>query len=203
MKTFFGESVVSLTPKSELIKALIKGREITGKGEDDWETVDICKVIGILPDQYQSAWLGRDPVVFKNRMQRLRKDKEVPKVKPIKDRMKRLEKMARDFRRDQQRQAVQHSGEYINYIISEKWKNKAKQHKERCNWHCQLCGCYSSKLDCHHTSEGYKHIGNEQPWHLLAVCSSPCHAIADMMRQYGFEDGDALDLFNEDEIPAF
>lgn len=201
MKTLFGDEISRKIPKKVLIDVLLKGRKLTGKGEDDWETVDICNVMGLLPEEYKSTVLGQDPVRFKNRMQRLRKDKDVPKVKPTSEMMGRLQKMARDFRRNKQRSPAIHSKDYLDYLQSDAWREKSREHKERCNWRCQFCGKFNSDLECHHTSEGYKALKKEMPWHILAVCGDTCHPILDMMREFGFENTDALSIFSEDEIP--
>jgi hypothetical protein len=135
-------------------------------------------------------------------MQRLRKDKIIPKVHAAKDMLDRLDKLVRDFEKNRDRKGTDHlSQDYIKYVVhqSQEWVAKASEHRKRCNYRCQLCGS-TSKLDVHHTSEGYRNLRNEAPWHLLAVCSSPCHVIADMMREGWFQRLEELPSLLEDEI---
>lgn len=174
-------------PKKILAKVLEEGRELIGKGEDDWSTSETCRVIQLLPGRWKADFVNYDPVIFKNWMIRLRKDKVVPKVKPTKSFVERVEKLVRDFKRQRERRGDDHlSEDYKNYIVSEEWQAKARQHKERCNHRCQLCG-EERALDAHHTKEGYKNLGAEEPWHIIAVCSGRCHAIADALRSGFFE----------------
>jgi len=203
----FETGTVEKPPKKVLAKVLLQARLEIGKGEDEWDTRDTCKAIELLPDEYRAQFEGVDAVRFKNMMQRLRKDKVVPKVKPPKVFSDRAKKLLRDFEKSRQRGDNSHlSEEYIEYVVnqSEEWRKKSREHKERCNWCCQLCGAKTSKLDTHHTTEGYRNLRNEKPWHLLALCETPCHPFADMIRSgwlhnHGHE---YQGFFREEDIPG-
>lgn len=203
MNKLFESGVVDKPPKKVLADVLLRAREEIGKGEDDWDTRDTCRAIEMLPEKYRSMFLGVDAVCFKNMMQRLRKDKVVPKVRPAKDMQKRFEKFVRDYEKNRDRRGQEHlSKQYVEYVVegSDEWRNKAREHKDRCSWRCQLCGKQTSSLEVHHTAEGYRNLKNEMPWHLLAVCATPCHPIADMMREGWFASDDFHASLLEDDI---
>lgn len=191
MNRLFDTGVIESIPKKVLANVLIDGRKLIGKGEDDWNTVDTCKVIELLlPEPYKLQLNGTDAVNFKNIMQRLRKDKVVPRIRSPRQMRDRFGKFIRDYKKNRDRKGNEHlSQKYIEYVLhqSEAWVAKAREHKKRCNYMCQLCG-KTSKLEVHHTPEGYRNLTNEQPWHLIAVCADPCHVIADMLREGWFVD---------------
>jgi hypothetical protein len=202
MKKLFDAGIIDPIPKEILAKVLLEARQKIGKGEDDWDTRDSCKAIELLPEEFRSQFNGADAVKFKNMMQRLRKDKIVPKVHSPKQMEERFQKFIRDFEKNRERRGTEHlSSQYINYVVnqSEEWIKKAREHKERCNFRCQLCG-RTSKLEVHHTSEGYRNLTREEPWHLIAVCAKPCHVIADMLREGWFYSQESLPSFLEDDF---
>lgn len=188
-------------PVKELVRILLEARESLKKSEDDWTLDDMCKVRDMFPVGFRNI----DPSVIGVRMRRLRKDKHVPKIKSPMSFVEKMKKMLRDFRRNQERSSgKRHSEEYARYIDSPEWRAKAIEHKNRVNWRCQFCDCPSSSLDVHHTSEGYRNLGNEMPWHLIAVCRFPCHPLADMLRDgllRRTEDFASMGLFSEEQIP--
>jgi len=186
MSVLFNGASPEKPPKEVMAEVLLDGRKLIGRGEDDWNTADTCRVIELLPEPYKSEFTGFDPVIFKNWMQRLRKDKVVPKVKPTKNFVEKVEKWVRDFEKQRERLGDDHlSEDYKSYIQSDEWRRKSREHKERCNWKCQLCNA-STPLETHHTAEGYRNLGIEEPWHLIAVCKR-CHPIADALRSGWFE----------------
>lgn len=197
MSKLFESGVFEKPPKEVLAVVLLSGRDLIGKGEDDWDMADTCQVMELLPEPHKKQLRGMDAVIFKNWMQRLRKDKVIPKTKAEKDFVEKLQKIIRDFDKNRERVGFDHlSQEYVAYINSDEWRTRARQHRQRCNYRCQLCSRQSGSLDVHHTTEGYANLKNEKPWHLLAVCSDPCHKIADMMRQgLLFSDEDHCELF--------
>lgn len=206
MSRLFDCGDVDKPPKKVLADVLLAARKLIGKGEDDWDTRDTCRAIELLPERYRVQFIGVDAVCFKNMMQRLRKDKVVPNVRPPKVFSDRAQKLLRDFERSRERGGVTHlSKEYVDYVVnqSDAWRRKAKEHKERCNWTCQLCGTSTSKLDVHHTTEGYRNLMNEKPWHLLALCTTPCHPFADMIRSGWLHSRgkDEQGFFTEEDVP--
>jgi hypothetical protein len=203
MSELFNTGVFQKPPKQVLAKVLIEGRKILGKGEDDWDMADTCQVIELLPENHKKPLRGMDAVVFKNWMQRLRKDKVVPKTKEDRDFVGKFEKFLRDFRKNQERRGSNHlSKEYLEYINSQAWKDRAKEHKLLCEFRCQLCDRQNQNLHVHHTKEGYRWLRQEQAHHLLAVCDYPCHAIADMLRSGKlFDDDKVVGFFSEEDIP--
>lgn len=195
----FDPGIDNLPPIEERIKVLLWGRANLPHSEDKWTSDDLCLVRAQLPKQWHSI----DLVVLKNRLMQDRKDKRCPKVKPPREFTERFEKLIRDFGRNQERLGNERQSEtYVNYINSEEWRSVSREHKERCNWRCQLCGKPAGKLDVHHTSEGYNHLGKEMPWHVLALCDQPCHPFADMVREGWMDEsgGAFLSLFDEDDI---
>ena len=197
----FDTGKVEFPPKSELISILLKARAELRKSEDDWTLDDMCRVRDMFPIGFRNL----DPSVISVRMRRLRKDKDVPKIKTPMVFVERFLKLLRDFQKNRERRGERsHSDDYIEYINSYEWADKAREHKERVNWRCQFCDCHSSKLEIHHTAEGYRNLRNEMPWHLIAVCRSPCHPLADMLREGLFqksEDLANLGYCREEDIP--
>lgn len=203
MNRLFDSGVVDKPPKKVLAKVLIDARKLIGKGEDDWDTRDTCKAIELLPEKYREQFAGADAIQFKNMMQRLRKDKVVPKVKTPPELIERFQKMMRDFQKNRERRGTDHlSPQYKKYVVeqSPEWVQKAREHKERCGYRCQLCGS-KSRLEVHHTPEGYRNLCDEKPWHLLALCAEPCHPIADMFREGWFSEEEAgFGFFSDEEF---
>ena len=201
MSKLFETGRVEFPTLEDRIRALLWGRENLEHSEDNWNTDDMCKVRQQLPPEF---W-GMDIILLKNRLMQDRRDKRVakPKEKQLVDR---LQKLLRDFEKSRERRGTEHlSPQYIAYVVeqSDEWRAKAREHKERCKWHCQLCGTYNVKLEVHHTAEGYRNLGNERPWHLLAVCDHPCHPVADMLRAgWLLKRGlDEQGFFSEEDIP--
>lgn len=195
------EDLFKQMPDSELVPVLLKARLLYG-GEDKWTVEQEVAVRKMLPTYLQ----GIDPSMISPRMILVRKNKALPKVKAPKQLQQRFEKFVRDYKRNRERMGSDHlSDDYVEYVVnqSQEWREKALEHKNRCNWRCQLCGVGSSRLEVHHTTEGYRNLRREKPWHLLAVCADPCHPIADMLRSgWLFEHGNDLDgFFREDDIP--
>lgn len=60
------------------------------------------------------------------------------------------------------------------YLNSEHWLNRSKDKKQSVGWTCEDCGLKTKFLQCHHTPQGYRHLGREMDWHLVALCG-PCH----------------------------
>jgi 5-methylcytosine-specific restriction endonuclease McrA len=202
MSQLFETGKIKEPPRDELVKALLWGRENLDHSEDDWTNDDMCEV----RRQLGPEWQMFDLMLLKNILIRLRKDKVVPKVKSPLDFVRRAQRLLRDFERNRQRMGTGHlSEEYVAYVLdnSPEWQQKSREHKERCKYTCQLCGQRGGQLEVHHTTEGYRNLGNEKPWHLLAVCSTPCHPIADMLRSGWLHKhgGDELGIFCEEDIP--
>lgn len=175
----FDSGKIEFPPVTDLVEILLKARDELKKSEDDWTLDDMCKVRDMFPVGFRNI----DPSIIGVRMRRLRKDKHVPKIKEPMSFVDKLRKMIRDFKKNRDRRGDSHqSTEYMNYIISDEWIAKASEHKNRVNHRCQFCDCPSSKLQVHHTSEGYRNLKKEMPWHLIAVCKDPCHLLADMLR---------------------
>ena len=186
-------------PVKTMVQILLHARESLGISEDDWTLDEMCKVRDMFPVGYRDI----DPSLIAKRMRRLRKDKLLPKIKSPMSFVDRMEKMMRDFNKNRERKGTSHLSEkYISYISSDEWRKIATQHKERVNWRCQFCDCFTSKLDVHHTSEGYRNLGREEPWHILAVCHDPCHTLADMLREGVLKKslGEESKGFFEDEV---
>lgn len=179
----------------DLVGDVVKrGREEFGKNEDHWLEEELSTARKWLPARF-GTWSLHD---LHEKLIRWRKDKRDPKPVTPESLVDRLNRAARDFRRSQERNPQLHSDEYRTYVDeqSTEWRLKARLHKERCNYRCQLCGRETHELDVHHTSEGYAHLGFEQPWHLLAVCRMPCHAIADMLRSSKAAELEEYQLFD-------
>lgn len=198
----FETGKIEFPPAKVMAEILLRARKELRKSEDDWTLDEMLKVRDMFPLGFKSI----DPSMLAVRLRRLRKDKVVPKVKKPKQLVDKFKKLLRDFEKSRTRRGNSHlSKEYIEYVVdqSPEWVLKAKEHKERCNYRCQLCGEQSSKLEVHHTTEGYRNLRYEKPWHLLAVCKAPCHPIADMLRSgWLLERGhDESGFFSEDDIP--
>lgn len=175
----FESGKVEFPPVVEMVDILLRARDELKKSEDDWTLDDMCKVRDMFPVEFRNI----DPSVIGVRMRRLRKDKHVPKIKDPMSFVDKLRKMIRDFKKNRERRGDGHqSKEYQEYIHSDEWIAKASEHRNRVNHRCQFCDCPSSKLEVHHTAEGYRNLKKEMPWHLIAVCQNPCHPLADMLR---------------------
>lgn len=197
----FDNGKIEFPPNTELVQILLHARDVLKKSEDDWTLDDMCKVRDMFPVGFRNI----DPSVIGVRMRRLRKDKLVPKIKAPMLFVARLQKMIRDFQKNRERRGESNqSEEYQEYIISPAWLDKCREHRDRVNHRCQFCDCPSSKLEVHHTSEGYRNLRNEMPWHLIAVCRDPCHPLADMLREgllRRTEDFESCGFFSEEDIP--
>lgn len=62
--------------------------------------------------------------------------------------------------------------EYIEYLRSDKWKEKRLQRLKLDNFTCQICGVQNGKLDVHHTT--YDTFGNESIYDIITLCRN-CH----------------------------
>lgn len=71
-----------------------------------------------------------------------------------------------------QRIRDQNRSEYIEYLRSDKWKEKRLQRLKLDNFTCQICGIQNGKLDVHHTT--YNTFGNESIYDIITLCR-PCH----------------------------
>lgn len=170
-------------PDEELAPILQVAREQCGC-EDRWDADAEIQVRKMVADKFGVDFLGLDPSLVTGRFITVRLNKKAAKTYDESHFVDRLGRLLRDYQRNIDRTGgARHSQEYIEYVINQspEWVEKARQHKQRCNYRCQLCD-RETNLDVHHTAEGYRYLRNEQPWHLLAVCRNPCHEIADMLR---------------------
>lgn len=78
--------------------------------------------------------------------------------------------------------------EYLNYLQSQEWKDRADKRREIDKWTCQLCGEKSENLEIHHLN--YFNIKNEDPYtDLIALCPRCHEAIHWMMCRITSPDG--------------
>lgn len=178
MSTLFETGKDGIPSDESLIKALLFGRGKFQQGEDDWLEPELSEVRPILGPEFATMSLH----LLHKLLVRLRKDKKVITEKSGKSMAERLSRVCRDYDRMRKRRSSTRSKEYDDYISSQQWRDRASKHRKDCNYKCQLCG-REGRLDVHHTLEGYRNMGREQVIHLLAVCRTPCHVIADFLRE--------------------
>lgn len=69
--------------------------------------------------------------------------------------------------------------EYLAYLQSDEWKEKAKQRLQIDNYRCVGCGTAGNalnRLNVHHLN--YRRIFHENPYEDLVVLCESCHCIA-------------------------
>lgn len=164
-------------PKQDLIRVLVWGRKQFGIGEDDWTEEHLSMARKQLDREFADVSLHE----LHRRFIRLRRDKDVPKSRKPRNIAERVLKAGRDFKRLRDRRGFVHSEDYTEWITSAEWREVCQDHKEACDYRCQLCGA-ETKLEIHHTPVGYSHLGNEDTVHIMALCVK-CHLIADMLRE--------------------
>lgn len=163
-----------------LIEVLKRGRKEFGCGEDDWLEPELTLVRGWLGEQ----WADMSLHLLHKKLTRIRRDKKFITPKTGKSMVQRLGRLCRDFDRMRERRGTSHqSAEYKKRLASWEWMDRASQHRKECGYRCQLCGRQTTNLEVHHTPEGYRHLGQEEAIHLLAVCAKPCHVVADFLRE--------------------
>ena len=69
--------------------------------------------------------------------------------------------------------------DYDTYILSDEWKARADDAKQRAGWRCQLCNQHACevqpfivRLEAHHRT--YQRLGNELDSDITVLCSR-CH----------------------------
>lgn len=63
--------------------------------------------------------------------------------------------------------------EYLDYLASDEWYQRAKEARERARWRCELCSARSA-LEVHHKS--YERLGCERNSDLIVLCAR-CHRL--------------------------
>ncbi len=96
------------------------------------------------------------------------------------------------------------SQEYIDYIVGGAWRRRSLRYlNEHCllndKWVCQMCGreheilAHDRTIQVHHNT--YSRLdGNELDRHLLGVCETPCHKMADIARKMQSGDQTSADI---------
>jgi hypothetical protein len=64
--------------------------------------------------------------------------------------------------------------DYLTYIKSDAWREKANAAKERAGWRCQVCNVEGNaySLNAHHRT--YERLGDERPGDITVLCRA-CH----------------------------
>jgi hypothetical protein len=65
--------------------------------------------------------------------------------------------------------------QYVDYICSEAWRERARLAKEAADYTCQLCGRDDGPVETHHKRSGYARLGCERLSDLVVLCAD-CHA---------------------------
>lgn len=66
--------------------------------------------------------------------------------------------------------------EYLRYLMSDEWRERAEKRLEIDGYTCQACGTRGTpenKLQIHHLN--YKHLGHEDPYTDLVCLCAICH----------------------------
>lgn len=72
-----------------------------------------------------------------------------------------------------------HYKQYREYLCSRTWRQHRLVKLEAANWRCEHCG-EAGRLSVHHLT--YERLGREYSSDLIVLCT-PCHWVADEMRQ--------------------